>query len=117
VLPPGPPAERVDISKKPFVELVGAGPAQIVIRSEESEGFLGVHVTYPKTGEQISASFKDGKLGGSAIVRRIGDTKVYLYDNDGDGLPKVRQTFRVLPSGEEQLIRIERLEWTSKISK
>lgn len=117
VLPPGPPAERVNISKKPFVELVGAGSAQILVRSEGSEAFLGVHVIYPKSGEQVSATFKDGRSGGFSVVRRVGDTKVSTCDNDGDGMPEVRHIFRVLPSGEEQLVRIERLEWTSKVSK
>jgi hypothetical protein len=112
VSPPGPQPERVDISGKPFVELVGTGAVTVRISNHEDRN--GVEVSF-RSGASAFISFKSEKLEGMFLATRTGSTRVLLLDDDGDGLPEVRQTFEVAPDGKQKLVKIERLEWSSRV--
>jgi len=102
---------QIDISEKPNVEIIGARGTAVQIQAHgESQVVVASKST---TGTEVISSTKKGRLEELVVIRVDGDMKIYLVDEDGDGLPDLRQTRRVLKDGVETGIKTERLLWTA----
>jgi hypothetical protein len=107
--------ERIDVSGKSDVELVGAQGTTIQVQSPAKSKV--VVASKSASGTEVISSTTNGKLDELIVIQIASDTKVYLVDEDGDGLPDVKQTREVLKNGGERTIKIERLSWTTSEKK
>lgn len=112
VTPPPRAPDRVELGGRIYAELVNSdgSPVTVVARNEK-EGQL---VYVATKGAGVSVHFRAGKFASMFSEHRNDTTKTVLVDQDGDGMPDIRQTFAVLTDGSFKLSKVEEFAWTAK---
>jgi hypothetical protein len=113
IMPPRPrqTPEKIDISKKPALELVAANDVHILVETGDNGQMIEIFSSGRKIVRTMSLNWNKAKTIEVEMARE-GEI-VKLIDSDGDGLPEIRVFFEV-QNGQLVAKKSERLLWRSE---